>query len=114
MRISDWSSDVCSSDLLPPPVAVFSVCTAMTPLALPPSADRLESMCRRPPQHGEQVQQHLFAVEIDRFPAVEQATELFPALGPAVRPLPVRQSAPQPGSHREKPPPPGPPALAAR
>src|SRR3546814_20104359 len=73
----------------------------MTPLALPPSADRLESMCRRPPQHGEQVQQHLFAVEIDRFPAVEQATELFPVLCPAVRRLPVRQSASQRGFARE-------------
>src|SRR3546814_1101238 len=44
MRISDWSSDVCSSDLtVPPEKRPLGTSGAVTPLALPAIHDRMRS-----------------------------------------------------------------------
>src|SRR3546814_18217938 len=41
MRISDWSSDVCSSDLLPPPNVVLHTRSAMMALLAVANSDLL-------------------------------------------------------------------------
>src|SRR5690606_62109 len=64
--------------------------------------DGAQSLPRRSSsERCEQIEQHLLAVEIDRFPPVEQATDLFPVFRPAVRGLPLGEPPRQGGFPRK-------------